>query len=57
MFNALKEDNDATIDDLVSKLRTSIERVQQTLKVLQNNGFIKRVVSDENGHYKILKDL
>lgn len=42
-------------NELVLILSKSRRTAERSLKILQENGYIERVGSDKNGHWKILK--
>lgn len=54
ILNIIKKNPETTYQTLIQELDVSRETIRKTIKKLKNNGVIKRIGSDKNGHWDII---
>ncbi len=54
ILNIIKKNPETTYQTLIQELNVSRETIRKTIKELKNNGVIKRIGSDKNGHWEII---
>ncbi len=56
ILNLIKSNDTLTISEMASKLTKEISTIEKAIKLLKDNGLIKRIGNNRIGHWEITKD-